>query len=126
MNTRKQVLLMSVLLGVMLIITGMYAAWYPSRAEDAAEHFDEATAERGSILFARNCRLCHGDVAEGGALGARLPAAPALDCPDLQGFNETTATLSSAINRSTTELRVASATALKAGQIILIGEERMQ
>jgi mono/diheme cytochrome c family protein len=86
MNTRKQVLLMTSLLLMMLIVIGVYAAWYPSRATDAEEHFDEATAERGSILFARNCRLCHGNVAEGGALGARLPSAPALDRPDLQGF----------------------------------------
>jgi mono/diheme cytochrome c family protein len=126
MNTRKQVLLMSMLLGIMLIVIGIYAAWYPSRAEDAAAHFDEATAERGSILFARNCRLCHGDLAEGGALGARLPAAPALDRPDLQGFTETTATVSAAVNSRVSEFRVSSATPFKANQVILIGEERMQ
>jgi plastocyanin len=117
---------MSVLLGVMLIIIGMYAAWYPSRAEDAEEHFGKATSERGSILFARNCRLCHGDLAEGGGLGARLPAAPALNRPDLQGFSETTAKLTSAANRTATSLSVSGASALKAGQIIMLNDERLE
>ena len=87
MNTRKQVLIMSALLMVMLMVVGVYAAWYPSRETDAEAHFEEQTAERGAILFARNCRLCHGDVGEG---GPRRPpaAAPALDRPDLQGFAE--------------------------------------
>jgi hypothetical protein len=127
MNTRKQVLIMSALLLMMLLITGVYAAWYPSRAEDSQEHFDELTAERGSILFARNCRLCHGDVGEGGSLGARLPAAPALDRSDLQGFIETTSTLSADANASATEISVSdSAPFSRPGEvIILIDEERM-
>src|SRR5262245_26655728 len=88
MNTRKQVLLMSALLMVTLIVIGIYAAWYPGRAADATDEFELARAERGSLIFARNCRLCHGDVGQGGAAGARLPAAPALDRPDLQGFTD--------------------------------------
>jgi hypothetical protein len=128
MNTQKQVIIMSALLMVTLIIIGIYAAWYPSRATDAEEHFEEATAERGSILFARNCRLCHGDLAEGGALGARLPAAPALNRPDLQGFVDAKAELSAAMNATSTELRFASegATTLEAGDVILIETERMR
>jgi hypothetical protein len=125
MNTRKQVLIMSALLLVMLIAIGIYAAWYPGRATDAEAHFQEQTSERGSILFARNCRLCHGDVGEGGALGARLPAAPALSRPDLQGFADSKATLAAAVDTSTNEIRVSDGSKFKGGQTILIDEERM-
>ncbi|MPZ48533.1 MAG: hypothetical protein GEU75_04335 [Dehalococcoidia bacterium] len=126
MNTRKQVLIMSALLLLMLLSVAIYAAWYPTRAENAAEHFDELTAERGSILFARNCRLCHGDVAQGGLLGARLPAAPALDRPDLQGFIDLTATLSADVSPTATSIRVNDASKFRDDQVILIDEERMQ
>ena len=104
MNTRKQVLIMSALLMLMLITVGVYGAWYPSRETDAEAHFEEATAERGAILFARNCRLCHGDIGEGGSLGARLAAAPALDRPDLQGFSDSKATVTAAVNASATTI----------------------
>ncbi|HLF78101.1 MAG TPA: hypothetical protein VJB57_11505 [Dehalococcoidia bacterium] len=126
MNTRKQVLIMAALLAVMLVVVGIYAAWYPSRATDAAEHFDEQTAERGSILFARNCRLCHGDIGEGGGLGARLPAAPALNRSDLQGFVDSKATLASNLTPSANQVAVSSGTAFKAGAIILLDEERLE
>jgi plastocyanin len=126
MNTRKQVLIMSALLLMMLAITGVYAAWYPSRAENAEEHFQELRAERGALIFARNCRTCHGDVAEGGALGGRLPAAPALDRPDLQGFIDLTPTLTADVNATATTLQVSANTGLSSGQIILIDEERME
>src|SRR5688572_23115898 len=106
MNTRKQVLIMSALLMLMLITVGIYGAWYPHRETDAAAHFEEATAERGSILFARNCRLCHGDVGEGGSLSARLAAAPALDRPDLQGFADSKGLLQANVNASDTSLRI--------------------
>jgi plastocyanin len=126
MNTRKQVLIMSGLLLLMLVIVGIYAAWYPYRAEDAESHFEEATAERGSILFARNCRLCHGDLAEGGSLGGRLPAAPALNRPDLQGFEDSDAELTAEAGLATDTLEVSDGAALVVGDIILIGEERME
>ena len=126
MNTRKQVLIMSALLALMLILTGVYAAWYPSRATDAAEYFDERTSERGAILFARNCRLCHGNVAEGGSLGARLPAAPALRRPDLQGFVDSKEKLAGALTPGAEEASVTKGSAFKAGQVILIDEERME
>ncbi|HEY7270687.1 MAG TPA: cytochrome c, partial [Dehalococcoidia bacterium] len=86
MNTRKQVLAMVALLMVGLIGIAIYSAWDPGRNANAQADFQDKTAARGAILFARNCRLCHGDVGEGGALGGRLAAAPALDRPDLQGF----------------------------------------
>ena len=126
MNTRKQVLLMTSLLLMMLIVIGVYAAWYPSRATDAEKHFDEATAERGSILFARNCRLCHGNVAEGGALGARLPSAPALDRPDFQGFLGTDAKLTEGLDLTATTLVVGDSTGLLAGDQIRVDKERME
>lgn len=126
MNTRKQVLIMSALLLVMLIVIGVYAAWYPSRAEDAEVEFRESTAERGSILFARNCRLCHGDVGEGGALGARLPAAPPLNRPDLQGFLPTEATVPENIDASSSTIPVTTTDGLAVGDTILVDEERME
>src|SRR5690242_19106986 len=126
MNTRKQVLLMSALLLVALVVVGIYGAWYPYRQADATEHFQEQTAERGSILFARNCRLCHGDVGEGGALGARLPAAPALHRADLQGFTDISVTLSSNITPTADTVPVSSGTKFQGGQKIIIDEERME
>jgi hypothetical protein len=126
MNTRKQVLIMTALLLMMLMILGVYAAWYPYRAEDAAVHFDEATAERGSIVFARNCRLCHGDVGEGGGLGGRLPAAPPLHRADLMGFVDSEGTLSSDLDATATSFSVSSASKLTGGQTIIIDEEWME
>ncbi len=126
MNTRKQVLIMSVLLMLTLIIVGIYGAWYPSRESDAEEEFAKRTSERAAILFARNCRLCHGDVGEGGSLGARLAAAPALDRPDLQGFADIKASLGAEVDELATVLRVKSVTAFKADEVLLIEEERMR
>jgi plastocyanin/uncharacterized Zn finger protein len=125
MNTRKQVLIMSALLMMMLLIVAVYAAWYPSRATDAESKFEDSTAERGAILFARNCRLCHGDVAQGGSLGARLPAAPALNRPDLQGFVDSTATLVAEINPTVTTLQLTDTSKLKPDGVLLLDEERM-
>ena len=126
MNTRKQVLLMSALLLVALVVVGVYGAWYPYREVAARDRFEEQSSERGAILFARNCRLCHGNVGEGGALGARLPSAPALDRPDLQGFSDISVTLASNVNTSTDTIPVNSAARFQGGQTILIDEERME
>src|SRR5687768_9384513 len=125
MNTRKQVLIMTGLLLIMLMVLGVYAAWYPYRAEDAQVHFDEATAERGAIVFARNCRLCHGDVGEGGAAGARLPAAPALHRADLMGFVDSDGVLTSDIDATQTTFDTSTAAKLKTGMTIIIGDEWM-
>jgi plastocyanin len=125
MNTRKQVLIMSSLLMVMLMSIGAYAAWYPHRADDAAVHFTEITAERGALTFSLNCRLCHGDVGEGGAAAGRLAAAPQLNRPDLQAFQTTEATLTANANAQVTEISVSSAAELAPGAVILIDEERM-
>jgi plastocyanin len=126
MNTQKQVLIMTTLLLMMLVTVAAYAAWYPSRAEDAEKHFQEATAERGAILFARNCRLCHGDVGEGGSLGARLPAAAALNTPRLQGFVATAATLDGGLSATATTLTVSEVDTIVGGDIILVNAERME
>jgi len=126
MNTRKQVLIMSALLLVMLVVTAGYAAWYPSRASDAEDHFEEASAERGSITFARQCRLCHGDTGEGGALGGRLAAAPPLNRPDLQGFVDTEAVLEQEMNTNAVTVEVDNVENIEVGQVILIDEERME
>jgi len=126
MNTRKQVLLMSALLLMTLIVLGIYGAWYPSRETDAEEAFQERTAERAAVLFARNCRLCHGDVGEGGALGARLASAPALNRSDLQGFADSKATLSEDIDDLTTTVPVSDVAPFEAGDVILIEEERLE
>lgn len=126
MNTRKQVLIMSGLLLMMLVVVAVYAAWYPYRADDAEDHFEEARAERGSILFARNCRLCHGDLAEGGALGGRLAAAPALNRADLQGFDRTSAQTAASFAPTAGAVEVSDASELEVGDIILIDEERME
>ncbi len=126
MNTRKQVLIMTSLLLMMLITVGAFAAWDPQRADDTLVEFNEETTERGSILFARNCRLCHGNLAEGGALGARLPAAPALNRPDLQGFLGTDATLTEGLDLTSGTFLVDDSAALAAGDLILVDSERME
>jgi plastocyanin/mono/diheme cytochrome c family protein len=126
MNTRKQVLIMSALLMMMLIAVAVYAAWYPYRATNAEEHFEEARAERASILFARNCRTCHGDVGEGGVLGGRLPAAPPLNRSDLQGFEDSGAEVAAEVNLTATTVEVDDGAAVGPGAIILIDEERMR
>lgn len=126
MNTRKQVLVMTTLLLMTLLLLGVYALWYPSRATKAEQHFEELTAERGSILFARNCRLCHGDVGQGGLQGARLAAAPALNRTDLQGFVNSNATLRASASASATSIQVSNTNRFSAGQLIRIGTERMR
>ena len=128
MNTRKQVLIMTSLLLLMLMSVAAYAAWYPSRAEDAERHFEEATSERGAILFARNCRLCHGDVGEGGSLGARLPAALPLNTARLQGFEPTEegAALEGTLNATATTFTVTNSEGIAPGDVVLIDAERME
>ena len=126
MNTRKQVFAMTALMMVTLIIIGIYGAWLPSRETDAAVDFEEKTAGRGSILFARNCRLCHGDVAEGGSLGGRLPAAAPLDRSSLQGFVDSKTTLDGSLDAGSAEVLVKDGSRFSEGKTILISTERME
>jgi plastocyanin len=116
---------MSALLLMTLIIVGIYAGWYPNRATSAEKEFQEAKAERGALTFATNCRFCHGDMAEGGALSGRLAEAPALRRPDLQGFDDPSVTLRSAASATATEITVDNAAKIAAGKKILVDHERM-
>jgi mono/diheme cytochrome c family protein/plastocyanin len=129
MNTRKQVLLMVALLFIGMVGIAVYSAWDSGighgREAAAAGEVTEKTAGRGAILFARNCRVCHGDVGEGGALGGRLAAAPALDRPDLQGFVDSKATLAKDVGASDTEIPTSDGSKFKKGMTILIDTERM-
>ncbi len=86
MNTGKQINAMVIALFVTIIAIGAYTIWDPFRSDSAADEQIETAAERGATTFALNCRLCHGDRGEGGALGGRLPQAPALDQDFLRGF----------------------------------------
>ncbi|MBI4571517.1 MAG: hypothetical protein HY723_06165, partial [Chloroflexi bacterium] len=88
MNTGKQINAMVVVLFVMLVAVGAYTIWDPFRSESAEDDQIEQAAERGGTTFALNCRLCHGDRGQGGVAGGRLPAALALDRPDLQGIED--------------------------------------
>jgi plastocyanin len=126
MNTRKQVLIMTSLLLMMLITIGIYAAWYPSRATDSGVQFQDAEGERGAITFARNCRICHGNTGEGGALGARLPQAPALNRPDLQGFAPTQGKVTGGLDLTSTTLTVDDSTGIGAGDLLLVDKERLE
>ncbi len=135
MNTRKQIFVMAALLLISLVALGIYGASLPSREKGSLLDFEEKTAERGSILFAQNCRLCHGDLAEGGSLGGRLAAAPALNRSDLQGFIEVkfkqgtrdvTVTLNADVTATATSIQPTDVSKYKAGQIILVDAERME
>ncbi len=86
MDTGKQVNAMVVVLLLTVISIGFYALFDPFRAGKAEDDQLAMTAERGAHTFALNCRLCHGDAGEGGVLGGRLPAAPGLNDPRLQGI----------------------------------------
>ena len=67
MNTQKQIFLMVVFL---FLITGGCAAYtaidLPVRAGRQADFFQKESIERGALLYANNCRTCHGIRGEGG------------------------------------------------------------
>ena len=129
MNTRKQVLVMVILLMIGLIGIAVYSAWDrgigQGREAAAAEVLQDKTAERGALIFARNCRLCHGDVGEGGALGGRLASAPALNRSDLQGFVDSSAKLAKDVTAADTIVPTSDGSKFKKGVTILIDEERI-
>ena len=127
MNTRKQVLLMSALLLVMLIIAGIYAAWYPNRsrrrrralrgadAPNAAPSSSRATAGSATATSARAARSAR-----------RLPAAPALDRPTSRASPTPRRRLQHRPTSAPTRSAVSDGAKFKAGQTILIDEERME
>jgi len=88
MNTGKQINAMVVVLFLLLISLGAYSVWEPFRSDTKEDKQRDLTLERAANTFALNCRLCHGDRGEGGQNGGRLPSAPALDSPRLQGISD--------------------------------------
>ncbi|MBA4181213.1 MAG: hypothetical protein C0506_11545 [Anaerolinea sp.] len=78
MNTQKQIVVMVVL---MFIFVGGCAAYsvieLPYRAPLQKEWTKDQSVERGALLFANNCRTCHGIKGEGGV-------GPQLNRPDFQ------------------------------------------
>ena len=80
MNTQKQIVAMVVL---MFVLGGSCAAYtaidLPYRADLKADYHLDESIERGALLFANNCRTCHGAEGQGGvglplATEARLAA----------------------------------------------------
>ncbi|MCH7697486.1 MAG: hypothetical protein IH865_00920 [Chloroflexi bacterium] len=88
MDTGKQINAMVVVLLLTVISVGAYALFDPFRADTAEDDQLAMSAYRAGTTFALNCRLCHGDRGEGGVMGGRLPAAPVLDRPELQGIDK--------------------------------------
>lgn len=78
MNTQKQIVL---IVALMFIFVGGCAAYaaidLPIRAPDQQEWTEEQSIERGALLFANNCRTCHGNKGDGGV-------GPALNRADFQ------------------------------------------
>ncbi|MBI2767002.1 MAG: LysM peptidoglycan-binding domain-containing protein [Chloroflexi bacterium] len=67
MNTQKQIFL---IVALFFIFTGGCAAYtvidLPIRAKDQAAWQKSQSVERGALLFANNCRACHGLTGQGG------------------------------------------------------------
>ena len=67
MNTQKQIFL---IITLTFAIAGSCAAYtmidLPVRAERQSDFFMDESIERGALLFANNCRTCHGIRGEGG------------------------------------------------------------
>lgn len=94
MNTSKQIIVMVALVFLAVIATGAYTMWDPSRADQAKVVQEEKTIKYGAWLFSQNCRICHGNLGEGGSASSRLKLAPPLNRPDLQGKDPKTGAVS--------------------------------
>ena len=67
MNTQKQIVLMVILTFIFVGGCAAYTAIdLTVRAPDQEEWTAEQSVERGALLFANNCRTCHGNRGEGG------------------------------------------------------------
>lgn len=67
MNTQKQIFLIITLSFVLVGGCAAYATIdLPIRAERQADFFVKESVERGALLYANNCRTCHGIQGEGG------------------------------------------------------------
>ncbi len=73
MNTQKQIIL---ILALTFLFVGGCAAYtaidLPIRAEDQQDWTRDQSLERGALLFANNCRTCHGNKGQGGVGPALL------------------------------------------------------
>lgn len=66
MNTQKQIFLIVVLFFAFVGGCSAYAVFdIPHRAQDQANYLHDQSVERGALLFANNCRTCHGISGEG-------------------------------------------------------------
>lgn len=66
MNTNKQRILIVALFFLVVASCGAYAVYdLPVRAEDQQEYMFDQAVERGALLYANNCRTCHGNQGEG-------------------------------------------------------------
>lgn len=66
MNTSKQIILIVVLVFALVGGCAAYAAYdLPTRFEIQEEYQYEGRVERGALLYANNCRTCHGIKGEG-------------------------------------------------------------
>ena len=67
MNTQRQIFLIVVLMFIGVAGCAAYTAIdLPIRAERQADFFTAESIERGALLYANNCRTCHGIRGEGG------------------------------------------------------------
>lgn len=67
MNTQKQIFVMIVLMFMFVAGCAAYATIdLPIRAKRQADYFESESIERGALLFANNCRTCHGNRGQGG------------------------------------------------------------
>lgn len=64
-NTEKQILIMVVLLVMGVVSFGAYTWFDNGRRAEARDNLVIEHSERGAFLFARNCRVCHGNAGEG-------------------------------------------------------------
>lgn len=67
MNTQRQIFLIVVLMFISVAGCAAYTVIdLPIRAERQADFFEAESIERGALLYANNCRTCHGIRGEGG------------------------------------------------------------
>ena len=79
-NTEKQILAMVVLLVIAIASLGAYTWFDNGRRTEAASEVFERDSERGAHIFARNCRVCHGNDGRGRESNAAL-VGPVLNSP---------------------------------------------
>ncbi len=79
-NTQKQIIAMVVLMVLGVAGLGAYVAFDNGRRAEAQDKALIEDATRGAELFARNCRVCHGNDGLGSTANPRL-IGPALNKP---------------------------------------------